>query len=229
MRKEGGATSTQGITSAPPIVSEVLKCDRDHVMDTARRAFMESSLGYSFGDVKIHTGSRAAEWARRVNALTYIIGRDIVFGAGQYAPATMAGRTVAGACYSTRDTWREQKRISAETPTTVNYAIRAAWGLRGLMERDLRPRQKTSEEERAKSIPEEIQGGWLRIGKLDGATLRTANITQRIEMPTQLIKAYWTGNQEEEAINNIIFTTPLSQSAEFLKLLSEEKINGNPF
>lgn len=48
--------------------------------------------GYDFSHVRVHTGARAALAARAVNALAYTVGRDIVFGAGQYAPGTSGGR-----------------------------------------------------------------------------------------------------------------------------------------
>lgn len=50
--------------------------------------------GYNFGDVRIHTGPKAADSARAVDAVAYTVGRDIVFGAGQYAPDTARGRQV---------------------------------------------------------------------------------------------------------------------------------------
>ncbi|MFL6211744.1 MAG: DUF4157 domain-containing protein [Pyrinomonadaceae bacterium] len=45
-----------------------------------------------FSRVRVHTDARAAESARAVNALAYAVGNDVVFGAGQYAPGTSAGR-----------------------------------------------------------------------------------------------------------------------------------------
>jgi hypothetical protein len=48
--------------------------------------------GYDFSQVRIHHGAQAAESARAVDARAYTVGRDIVFGAGQYAPHTAAGR-----------------------------------------------------------------------------------------------------------------------------------------
>jgi hypothetical protein len=56
------------------------------------RAFFEPRYGYSFNEVRVHTGLASAESARAVNALAYTVGRDIVFGAGQYAPSTTVGR-----------------------------------------------------------------------------------------------------------------------------------------
>lgn len=48
--------------------------------------------GFDFSGVRIHADARAVESARAMNALAYTVGRDIVFGAGQYASATEAGR-----------------------------------------------------------------------------------------------------------------------------------------
>lgn len=48
--------------------------------------------GFDFSKVKVHTGTRAAESARAVNALAYTVGSHIVFGAEQFAPTTKAGR-----------------------------------------------------------------------------------------------------------------------------------------
>jgi outer membrane protein OmpA-like peptidoglycan-associated protein len=56
------------------------------------RAFFEPRFGYNFGRVRIHTGAKAAQSARAVQAQAYTIGHDIVFGAGSYAPGTQAGR-----------------------------------------------------------------------------------------------------------------------------------------
>ena len=56
------------------------------------RAFMESRFGHDFSQVRVHTDSNAGESARSLDALAYTLGRDIVFGAGQYAPETPAGR-----------------------------------------------------------------------------------------------------------------------------------------
>jgi hypothetical protein len=47
---------------------------------------------YDFGQVRVHTDAKAAESARAMNARAYTFGREIVFGAGQYAPQTSAGR-----------------------------------------------------------------------------------------------------------------------------------------
>jgi hypothetical protein len=53
---------------------------------------MEYGLGRDFGDVRVHTGSQAAESAQTINALAYTVGHDIVFGAGQYDPHIGPGK-----------------------------------------------------------------------------------------------------------------------------------------
>ena len=61
-------------------------------LDEDTRGFMESRFGDDFNDVRIHTGSRAAESARAFQAQAYTVGSDIVFAAGRYAPQTNSGR-----------------------------------------------------------------------------------------------------------------------------------------
>jgi hypothetical protein len=53
---------------------------------------MESRFGRDFSKVRVHADLKAAESARAVNALAYTVGRDVVFGAGQYTPSTREGR-----------------------------------------------------------------------------------------------------------------------------------------
>jgi hypothetical protein len=53
---------------------------------------MEPRFGQDFSDVRIHTGARATESARSIDALAYTVGRNVVFGAGQYAPVSGSGR-----------------------------------------------------------------------------------------------------------------------------------------
>jgi len=58
----------------------------------AVRVDFESRFGYDFSGVRVHGDSRAACSAQRLGASAYTAGRDIVFGQGQFAPTTAAGR-----------------------------------------------------------------------------------------------------------------------------------------
>lgn len=75
----------------PPIVHDVLRSPGQS-LDAGTRTFMESRFAHDFSGVRVHSDERAADSARSVNALAYTVGRDVVFGAGQYAPTTMAGK-----------------------------------------------------------------------------------------------------------------------------------------
>lgn len=75
----------------PPVVHSVLNSP-GHTLDSGTRSFMESRFGHDFSGVRVHTDSRAAESARSVNALAYTVGRDVVFGTGQYQPEGMTGK-----------------------------------------------------------------------------------------------------------------------------------------
>jgi Domain of unknown function (DUF4157) len=75
----------------PPIVYEVLGSP-GQPLDAGTRAFMELRFGHNFSNVRVHTDARAAKSARTVNALAYTVGRDVVFGTGQYMPQTSEGK-----------------------------------------------------------------------------------------------------------------------------------------
>jgi hypothetical protein len=76
---------------APPIVQQVLHSP-GQPLQSATREIMESRLGHDFSQVRIHHDAQAAESARAVQARAYTVGRHVVFGAGQYMPASRAGR-----------------------------------------------------------------------------------------------------------------------------------------
>jgi hypothetical protein len=75
----------------PPAVRELLRSP-GRPLDTGARSFMEPRFGRAFGDVRIHDGPHAAASAAAIDARAYTVGRDIVFGERQYAPATPDGR-----------------------------------------------------------------------------------------------------------------------------------------
>jgi len=61
-------------------------------MDPVTRGFMESRFGHDFSRVRVHVDPLAAESASKLEARAYTVGTDVVFGAGQYAPHTPAGK-----------------------------------------------------------------------------------------------------------------------------------------
>ena len=76
--------------AAPEVESVISASGRP--LDHETRRYMESRIGFDFSKVRIHTGSRAAASARSLGAHAYTVGNSIVFGSGDYAPQTSAGR-----------------------------------------------------------------------------------------------------------------------------------------
>jgi hypothetical protein len=85
----GAPVNTGG--EAPDIVNKALGSP-GRPLDAPTRAYFESHLGRHFSDVRIHTGPQADASARSVQAIAYTVGRDVVFGHGQYDPHTNDGR-----------------------------------------------------------------------------------------------------------------------------------------
>ena len=89
-RKAEGSKPLAGI---PPIVHEVLRSPGQPLGADAR-AFMEPRFGHDFSYVRVHIDSRSAKAAEEVNAQAFTVGRDLVFGSGQYAPRTIDGQVL---------------------------------------------------------------------------------------------------------------------------------------
>jgi hypothetical protein len=84
------ATSAAAPGLAPPLVHDVLRSP-GRPLDPGTRDYMEPRFGHSFADVRVHADARAAESAAAVHAHAYAVGRDVVFGAGRYAPGSAEG------------------------------------------------------------------------------------------------------------------------------------------
>jgi hypothetical protein len=56
------------------------------------RVFFEPRFSEDFSGVKVHTDSNAAHLARSVNAKAFTVGRDVIFGSGQFSPETTGGK-----------------------------------------------------------------------------------------------------------------------------------------
>lgn len=96
MRKQtpmpAAAGTATDILTVPSSVHDTLNSRGGQPLDTPTRAFMEPRFGHDFSQVRVHTDERAAESARAMNSLAYTVGRDVVFGQGQYAPTTTIGQ-----------------------------------------------------------------------------------------------------------------------------------------
>jgi len=61
-------------------------------MSDSERGFFEPRFGADFSGVRVHDDARAADVARSVNARAFTLGKDVVFGAGEYSPDSSSGR-----------------------------------------------------------------------------------------------------------------------------------------
>lgn len=82
---------SQTPSQVPPIVHDVLNSP-GQPLDRSTRAFMEPRFGHDFSGVRVHTGQRADESARAVDASAYTVGQNIVFTTPMFRPAEPGGR-----------------------------------------------------------------------------------------------------------------------------------------
>jgi len=75
-------------------VHDVIRSEAGQPLDSKTQNFMEARLGEDFSDVRVHTGGKADDSARSINAQAYTVGNDVVFGGGKYQPDSPAGQRV---------------------------------------------------------------------------------------------------------------------------------------
>ena len=97
--EEEEAIQTKQVSTRAPAVSPNLASRIQSLkgggqpLPESERAFFERCFGgYDFSRVRVHTDAKAAATARALNARAYTFGRDVVFGAGQYAPGIEVGQ-----------------------------------------------------------------------------------------------------------------------------------------
>jgi len=76
--------------AVPPLAHQALHRP-GQPLDAATRNTMQDHLGHDFSRVRVHADAHAAASAAAMGARAYTVGRDVVFGAGAYAPGTSEG------------------------------------------------------------------------------------------------------------------------------------------
>jgi hypothetical protein len=89
-RREAGADTPQ-VTPAVAASVNALR-GGGSPLPASTREFFEPRFGADFSQVRLHTGTRAADTAKSINAKAFTLGRDIAFSAGQYAPESPEGQ-----------------------------------------------------------------------------------------------------------------------------------------
>ena len=95
------------------------------------RNFFEPRFGYDFSGVRVHKDAKAAESAYAVNARSFTVGENIVFGDGQYAPGTADGRNLLAHelvhVVQQRVVASASDRVQRDTPRTGHVHDRPAF------------------------------------------------------------------------------------------------------
>ncbi|MCD4843315.1 MAG: DUF4157 domain-containing protein [Methanosarcinales archaeon] len=109
---------TPGVTPEVEFRIHAMKGSGQHLPESMR-AFFEPRFDYDFSQVRIHTDGRSAETVQAVNARAFIVGKDVVFGAGQYTSGTARGRRL-GIVYDLRN----GSKCSSQRSNTLRSMIR---------------------------------------------------------------------------------------------------------
>lgn len=85
---EANVTTPAGM----PATLDSLRSSGGQPLPADVRSFFEPRFGADFSRVRVHASPRAEQAARDLQARAFTIGRDVVFGPGEYRPHTPAGR-----------------------------------------------------------------------------------------------------------------------------------------
>jgi hypothetical protein len=89
-RKPSGESS--GMQVRPETADEIRSMSGGgSPLKPSTRSFMEGRFGADFGQVRVHTDSKAARLSSELGALAFTVGSDIMFAQGRYSPASEAG------------------------------------------------------------------------------------------------------------------------------------------
>ena len=81
---------------------------------------MQPRLGHDFAAVRIHTDAQADEAADAVRAHAFTVGQRVVFGRGQFDPASSAGRKVLAHELVHTLQQRHQPRPASGSPLAIS-------------------------------------------------------------------------------------------------------------
>ena len=90
-RVSRSATSTKAVPRSLQMVDEVVATS-GRPLDGETRSLMEHRFGHDFSGVRVYSDGAAGDSAAAVRASAYTLGRHIVFGQGEYQPASHRGR-----------------------------------------------------------------------------------------------------------------------------------------
>lgn len=93
--REAEQRARRALQTRPPAVAAPLEPAAPgpgQALPASVRRAMEPRFQASFAAVRVHTGERAAQASRQLNARAFTRGREVFFGAGEYQPESPAGQ-----------------------------------------------------------------------------------------------------------------------------------------
>lgn len=86
--------TSDGISEVNPDIESNIRNmrGRGQPLPESTRSFFEPRFGRDFSQVRVHSDAEATESARAVNARAFTVGKDVVFGKGEYSPETVQGK-----------------------------------------------------------------------------------------------------------------------------------------
>ncbi|AFO58105.1 hypothetical protein NJ7G_2877 [Natrinema sp. J7-2] len=142
-------TGPAGETQVPDAVRDVIS-SRGRSLETSIQRAVEDRMGDSLGDVRIHTGPKAAQACDQINARAFTVGNHVAFNAGEYNPESPEGQHVLA---------HELAHVRQQTGGAVSMLPQEDLGL----EIDPDPQLEREAEETAQQV---LQGGELGIQRM---------------------------------------------------------------
>jgi len=142
-------TGSAGETQVPDTVRDVISSPGRSLNPSIQRA-MEDRMGGSLGDVRIHTGPKAAQACEQINARAFTVGNHVAFNSGEYDPESPEGQHVLA---------HELAHVRQQTGGAISMLPQEDLGL----EIDPDPQLEREAEETAQRV---MQGGELGIQRL---------------------------------------------------------------
>lgn len=91
IQRFSGQATNECLETAPPSVDRVLN-SLGTPLEPSLRQDMEARFGHDFSQVRVYTDSAAEQSTRDMDANAYTVGKNVVFGSGQFSPETYKGR-----------------------------------------------------------------------------------------------------------------------------------------
>ncbi len=190
-------TCPAGETQVPDSVRDVISSS-GRLLDTSIQRAVEDRMGDSLGDVRIHTGPKAAQACEQINARAFTVGNHVAFNSGEYDPSSPEGQHVLA---------HELAHVRQQTGGAVSMLPQENLGL----EIDPDPQLEREAEETAQQVMQGGELGLQRLGKTEVHVQRTSMFGPR---PST--------SQEGQVTDTVAFDEDFEVAGEMAKAMGEE-------